>query len=73
MARRTDIDDLVAERLRRRRRVVGLSRRALGEGVGLSWQAIQKYESGENRITAGRLAALAQVLGVKPAWFFAEE
>lgn len=54
-------------RLKRR-----MSQTELGDAIGVSYQQIQKYESGLNRIGGSRLARLAQALGVKPAFFFDE-
>lgn len=52
---------------------MGLSQERLGEALGLSFQQVQKYESGANRITASRLFAMAGLLGVKVSWFFESE
>ncbi len=64
------IDRQVGERLRRRRMLLGVTQDQLGAALGLSYQQIQKYETGGNRISAGRLAQIAGVLGVQPGWFF---
>jgi transcriptional regulator with XRE-family HTH domain len=53
-----------------RRREVGLSRRALGETVGIGLKQINKYETAVNRVSAGRLFDIAAALGVSPTYFF---
>ena len=53
-----------------RRVVVGLSQSKLGEALNITFQQIQKYEKGSNRIGASRLQELARVLKVPPAYFF---
>ena len=64
------IDKFVGTRLRLRRLILGMSQTELGEAVGLTFQQIQKYEKGANRIGAGRLQELAHVMGVPVAFFF---
>ena len=59
----TDIDRHVGERLRRRRRLMGLTQKELAERVGIRFQQIHKYETGINRMTASRLYELARALG----------
>jgi len=53
-----------------RRRTLRLSQGALGKAVGVTFQQIQKYENGTNRVGAGRLQQIADALGCEPAWFF---
>lgn len=53
-----------------RRTLLGLSQGELARQVGLTFQQIQKYERGANRIGASRLAEFAAVLDVSPGWFF---
>lgn len=67
----TDIQ--VGARLRVRRIELGLSQTDLGGQVGITFQQIQKYEKGVNRIGASRLLAIAGVLHVPVAYFFPEE
>lgn len=55
-----------------RRTLLGLSQGELARRVGLTFQQIQKYERGANRIGASRLAEFAAVLEVPPGWFFEE-
>lgn len=64
------IDTYVGGRMRLRRIQLGLSQGALASKVGVSFQAVQKYESGDIRISASRLYDVAQVLQVSPAFFF---
>ncbi len=66
------IDIHVGSRVRLRRTVLGLSQEKLGKTVGLTFQQIQKYERGLNRIGASRLYALSHVLDVPVAFFFEE-
>lgn len=64
------IDIHVGQRLRLRRTLLGLSQETLGEAVGITFQQLQKYERGANRISASRLFNLSQVLGVPVTFFF---
>lgn len=64
------IDVAVGRRIRFRRQILGLSQGAVGERMGISFQAVQKYESGHIRVSASRLVALAEVLDVPVAYFF---
>ena len=64
------LDVYVGQWLRVLRMAVGMSREELAARSHLTFQQIQKYESGRNRISAGRLAELASILGVSPADFF---
>lgn len=64
------IDIYVGGRMRLRRIQLGLSQGALASRIGVSFQAVQKYESGDIRISASRLYDVAQVLEVSPAFFF---
>lgn len=66
----TDVDTHVGKRLRRRRRLLGLTQEGLGAKVGVKFQQIQKYETGANRVTASRLFDLANALGVSVNYFF---
>ena len=70
--RANPIDIHVGSRVRFRRMLLGMSQEKLGEKLGLTFQQVQKYEKGINRIGASRLFDLAQVLGV-PVQFFYEE
>jgi transcriptional regulator with XRE-family HTH domain len=64
------IDRAIASLLRRRREEMGLSRIHVAHQLGITDRQVEKYESGRNRISAGRLAELAIVLGVSVAYFF---
>ncbi|MGH7123797.1 MAG: helix-turn-helix domain-containing protein [Stellaceae bacterium] len=64
------IDIYVGGRMRLRRIQLGLSQGALASKIGVSFKAVQKYESGDIRISASRLYDVAQVLEVSPAFFF---
>jgi transcriptional regulator with XRE-family HTH domain len=70
--RANPIDVHVGSRVRLRRMLLGMSQEKLGEHLGLTFQQIQKYEKGINRIGASRLFALSKVLAV-PVQFFYEE
>jgi transcriptional regulator with XRE-family HTH domain len=70
--RANPIDVHVGSRVRLRRMLLGMSQEKLGEHLGLTFQQIQKYEKGINRIGASRLFDLARVLAV-PVQFFYEE
>jgi transcriptional regulator with XRE-family HTH domain len=72
-ARRANlIDTHVGARLRLRRMLLGMSQEKLGESLGLTFQQVQKYEKGVNRVGASRLFDLAQVLGVPVQYFYDE-
>lgn len=66
----SEVDRLVGDRIRRRRILMGLTQDQLGESLGISYQQIQKYETGANRVSAGRLYLIAARLEVSPGWFF---
>jgi transcriptional regulator with XRE-family HTH domain len=64
------VDTHVGARMRLRRSLLGMSQERLGDLIGLSFQQVQKYERGGNRISASRLFDLAQVLDVPVGYFF---
>lgn len=64
------IDIHVGSRVRLRRTLLGMSQEKLGEAIGLTFQQVQKYERGANRIGASRLFDLAQVLDVPVSFFY---
>jgi transcriptional regulator with XRE-family HTH domain len=66
----TDIDLHLGKRLRRRRRLLGLTQQQLALSVGIRFQQIQKYECGANRISAARLWQLAEALETPVAYFY---
>ncbi len=64
------IDIVVGERVRLQRMGMGMSQGALGAKLGVTFQQVQKYERGTNRIGASRLQKMAEVLGVPIGFFF---
>ena len=66
----TDIDLHLGRRLRRRRRLLGLTQQQLAMQVGIRFQQIQKYECGANRISAARLWQLAEALETPVNYFY---
>ncbi|MFN4025748.1 MAG: helix-turn-helix domain-containing protein [Hyphomonas sp.] len=68
MADETDLH--VGKRLRRRRRLLGMTQQELASQVGVRFQQIQKYECGANRVTASRLYDLARAMNVSVQYFF---
>jgi transcriptional regulator with XRE-family HTH domain len=64
------VDIHVGSRVRLRRTLLGLSQEKLGEAVGLTFQQIQKYERGANRIGASRLFEFSRILDVPVSFFF---
>ncbi|WOS65080.1 helix-turn-helix domain-containing protein [Sinorhizobium fredii] len=67
------IDTFVGSRVRMRRLMVGMSQEKLADGLGITFQQVQKYEKGTNRIGASRLQAIADILGVHPSFFFHQD
>jgi transcriptional regulator with XRE-family HTH domain len=65
-----DIDVYLGKRLRRRRRLLGLTQQQLASTVGVRFQQIQKYECGANRISAARLWQLSEALEVPVGYFY---
>ncbi len=66
----SDIDVHIGRRLRRRRRLLGLTQLQLGHAIGMRFQQIQKYECGANRVTAERLYQIAVALRVPTTYFY---
>jgi len=64
------VDRHVGSRLRRRRVMMGLTQKQLGDLLGVTYQQVHKYESGRNRISAGRLYDFSVALDVAISWFF---
>ena len=64
------VDVHVGSRVKLRRTLMGMSQEMLGEAIGITFQQVQKYERGANRIGSSRLYDLAQVLDVPVAFFF---
>jgi len=67
------IDAYVGSRVRTRRLMLGMSQERLAEQIGVTFQQVQKYEKGTNRIGASRLQAIAGVLAVPVAFFFQQD
>ncbi|NCT40591.1 MAG: helix-turn-helix transcriptional regulator [Alphaproteobacteria bacterium] len=64
------VDVHVGQRLRVRRSLLGMSQEKLAEAIGLTFQQIQKYERGVNRVSAGRLFQFSKILDVPIAYFY---
>ena len=64
------VDSHVGARMKLRRTLMGMSQERLGEALGLTFQQVQKYERGVNRVSASRLYDLARVLDVPISFFF---
>lgn len=69
-SRSLDVDQQVAATLRQRRIMLGLTQQQLAELIGVTYQQAHKYETGVNRLSAGRLYHMAQALGVGVEYFF---
>jgi transcriptional regulator with XRE-family HTH domain len=67
------IDTYVGSRVRMRRQLLGLSQERLAEQIGVTFQQVQKYEKGMNRIGASRLQRIAEVLSTSPSHFFEQD
>ncbi|MBY3210065.1 helix-turn-helix domain-containing protein [Rhizobium laguerreae] len=67
------IDSYVGARIRMRRQLLGMSQERLAEQIGVTFQQVQKYEKGINRIGASRLQRIAEVLHTSPSFFFEQE
>jgi transcriptional regulator with XRE-family HTH domain len=66
------IDVHVGPRIRLRRTLLGISQAALAEAIGLTFQQVQKYENGTNRVSSSRLVDMANALDVSIPYFFDE-
>lgn len=66
------IDVHVGSRICMQRRLKGMSQTTLAEGLGITFQQVQKYEKGTNRVGSSRLQAIANILGVPVSFFFEE-
>jgi transcriptional regulator with XRE-family HTH domain len=66
----TTIDAHIGRRIQLRRNMIGLSQKNLGEKCGITFQQIQKYESGANRIVASRLFQIGMILDTPASFFF---
>lgn len=66
------VDVHVGQRLRQRRTFLGMTQEQLGNALGITFQQVQKYERGTNRVGASRLYDISRVLDVPPQYFFDE-
>jgi len=64
------VDRHVGSRVRMRRMMLGMSQETLGDGLGLTFQQVQKYENGKNRIGASRLQQISHILQIPVPFFF---
>jgi transcriptional regulator with XRE-family HTH domain len=69
-SRVTQIDKLVGNRIRMRRKMLDMTQTELGQKLDISFQQVQKYETGTNRVAAGRLQHIAHILKVPLPFFF---
>ncbi len=65
-----DVED--GKRILLRRKMIGMSQGTLGTALGITFQQVQKYEKGTNRVGSSRLSNIAQILGVPVSYFFGE-
>ncbi|WP_439613185.1 helix-turn-helix domain-containing protein [Reyranella sp.] len=72
MAKSHPVDTHVGTRMRQRRTLLGMSQTRLGDAVGLTFQQVQKYERGSNRVGSSRLYEFAKALDVPVSYFFDE-
>jgi len=70
--RSQSFDRHIAGRIRLRRMTLGIFQETLGKSLGISFQQIQKYEKGTNRVSAGRLWEIAKLFNTPISWFFGE-
>jgi transcriptional regulator with XRE-family HTH domain len=66
------VDIHVGARVRTRRLLIGMNQETLARALGLTFQQVQKYEGGANRVSASRLSQIAEILGVPIAYFFSD-
>ncbi|KAA5602486.1 helix-turn-helix domain-containing protein [Blastochloris sulfoviridis] len=64
------VDKHVGARVRMRRMMIGMSQERLGDSLGITFQQVQKYEKGTNRVGASRLQQISKTLGVPVSFFF---
>jgi transcriptional regulator with XRE-family HTH domain len=67
------IDVHVGQRVRLRRMILGVSQEKVGDSLGITFQQVQKYEKGTNRISASRLQQIANILSVPVPYFFEDQ
>ena len=66
----TQVDAHIGQKIRARRNLLGLSQTELADAAGITFQQIQKYEKGVNRVGSSRLLQFSEALGVPPSYFF---
>ncbi len=66
----TAVDTHIGQKIRARRTLLGLSQTELADAAGITFQQVQKYEKGANRVGASRLQQFSEALGVPPSYFF---
>jgi transcriptional regulator with XRE-family HTH domain len=66
----TPVDAHIGQKIRARRNLLGLSQTELADAAGITFQQVQKYEKGVNRVGASRLQQFSDALGVAPSYFF---
>ena len=71
--RHPEFEIVFGQRIRAARVAAGMSQTALGEAIGISFQQVQKYEQGKDRVAASTLQGIAAALGVHPGSFFDED
>src|SRR5215217_1424115 len=69
----TATDKHVGSRLRMRRLIMSLTQSDVADALGITFQQVQKYERGTNRISASRMAGIAELMKVRPEFFFESE
>ncbi|WP_375634419.1 MULTISPECIES: helix-turn-helix domain-containing protein [unclassified Bartonella] len=67
-----DNDIFIGKKIRLRRKMLKMSQKTLGQHLGVTFQQIQKYENGLNRVSAGRLMEISDILNVPIAFFYAD-
>ena len=68
--RTTEIDHVIGDKIRMRRGELGMTQTDLAKAIGVTFQQVQKYEQGKNRVGGSRLAAVAKALDVPVSYFF---
>ncbi|UNF43359.1 helix-turn-helix domain-containing protein [Bartonella krasnovii] len=67
-----NIDLFVGKKICLKRKILGMSQKTLGDALGVSFQQIQKYEKGLNRVSAGRLKEISDILNVPVSFFYTD-
>ncbi|WP_375703256.1 helix-turn-helix domain-containing protein [Bartonella sp. AD13SXNS] len=71
-AKNLDNDIFIGKKIRLKRKMLKMSQKILGQHLGVTFQQIQKYENGLNRVSAGRLKEIADILNVPVSFFYAD-